>query len=169
MNYILFDGNIRNQLLPFTFTRPVAEIRVGILKIREKWEQYLNATAGYFTQDYLKRKFPPADIPSLFNNGAVCPDKELLSAIALLRPGQALWQQNTLIAVQVTDSENFSLEIAKGKHAVNYERPLAVVRKNWHIFQYNASELAKDFSLITARRTSAGISDPHTITYNEGL
>ncbi|MCB0464066.1 MAG: glucose-1-phosphate thymidylyltransferase, partial [Aequorivita sp.] len=41
MNYILFDGNVRNQLLPFTFTRPVADIRVGILTIREKWEHLL--------------------------------------------------------------------------------------------------------------------------------
>ena len=39
MNYILFDGSVRNQLLPFTFTRPVADIRVGILTIREKWEK----------------------------------------------------------------------------------------------------------------------------------
>ncbi len=33
-----FDGTVRNALLPFTFTRPVADIRVGILTIREKWE-----------------------------------------------------------------------------------------------------------------------------------
>ena len=39
MNYILFDGTVRNALLPFTFTRPVADIRVGILTIREKWER----------------------------------------------------------------------------------------------------------------------------------
>ncbi|HEX5743209.1 MAG TPA: putative sugar nucleotidyl transferase, partial [Flavobacteriaceae bacterium] len=44
MNYILFDGPYRNSLLPFTFTRPVADIRVGILTIREKWENYLGYT-----------------------------------------------------------------------------------------------------------------------------
>ncbi|HQX03888.1 MAG TPA: putative sugar nucleotidyl transferase, partial [Flavobacterium sp.] len=44
MNYILFDGPVRNALLPFTFTRPVADIRIGILTIREKWEKYLGYT-----------------------------------------------------------------------------------------------------------------------------
>ena len=44
MNYILFDGTVRNALLPFTFTRPVADIRIGILTIREKWEMLLAKT-----------------------------------------------------------------------------------------------------------------------------
>ena len=56
MNYILFDGSVRNQLLPFTFTRPVADIRVGILTIREKWEHYLGSTTTTVTEDYLTDK-----------------------------------------------------------------------------------------------------------------
>ncbi len=167
---ILFDDpSIRASLLPFTFTRPIGEIRVGILKISEKWEQCLNTTVNYFTQDYLKNKFGFADVPSLLVNGAVCPTQDLLSSIAALEPGQALWQQNTLLAVQMTEPGNFSLEAAKAKILVNYEGPLTVVRKNWHIFQHNASELVKDFSLITSNRTSAGVRDPHTITYREDL
>ena len=55
MNYILFDGPSRNNLLPFTFTRPVADIRVGILTIREKWEKHLGFTTTTITEDYLSR------------------------------------------------------------------------------------------------------------------
>ena len=51
MNYILFDGTVRNALLPFTFTRPVADIRVGIFTIREKWEQYLGYTTSTLTEE----------------------------------------------------------------------------------------------------------------------
>ena len=58
MNYILFDGSVRNQLLPFTYTRPVADIRVGILTIREKWEKMLGFTTSTITEDYLIDKFP---------------------------------------------------------------------------------------------------------------
>ena len=54
MNYILFDGNIRNSLLPFTYTRPVADIRVGILTIREKWEKALGLTTTTITEEYLE-------------------------------------------------------------------------------------------------------------------
>lgn len=163
------DPSIRASLLPFTFTRPVAEIRVGILKIREKWQQYLNRTVGYFSQDYLKNKFGFADVPSLFINGAICPTRDLLSAIGALGPGQALWQQNTLIAVPIMEPGSFSMEIAKGRDMVHYSGDFTIIRKNWHIFQYNASELVKDFSLITANRTSAGIMDGHTVTYNKDL
>ena len=49
MNYILFDGPSEIILLPFTYTRPVADIRIGILTIREKWETYLGFTT---TTDY---------------------------------------------------------------------------------------------------------------------
>ena len=58
MNYILFDGPVRNQLLPFTYTRPVADIRVGILTIREKWEKHLGFTTSTITEEYLSGKYP---------------------------------------------------------------------------------------------------------------
>src|SRR5437764_417552 len=58
MNYILFDDETRQSLLPFTFTRPVCEIRIGILTIREKWEWYLKQTLSFFTEKYLSEKFP---------------------------------------------------------------------------------------------------------------
>ena len=57
MNYILFDGSVRNQLLPFTYTRPVADIRIGILTIREKWEKYLGFSTTTVTEDYLSEKY----------------------------------------------------------------------------------------------------------------
>ena len=40
-NIVLFDGAYHQKLKPLTFTRPVADLRVGILKIREKWELFL--------------------------------------------------------------------------------------------------------------------------------
>ena len=58
MNFILFDNPNRNNLLPLTFTRPVADIRIGILTIREKWEKYLNAKTSTFTETYLSVKYP---------------------------------------------------------------------------------------------------------------
>ena len=43
MNYILFDDITWHNLLPLTFTKPVSEIRIGILTITEKWKKHLNA------------------------------------------------------------------------------------------------------------------------------
>ena len=62
MNYILFDGNVRNALLPFTYTRPVADIRIGILTIREKWEHRLGLTTTTITEEYLEEKYPMVEM-----------------------------------------------------------------------------------------------------------
>lgn len=164
---ILFDDPaLRGALLPFTFTRPVSEIRVGILKIREKWEKYFKSGAGFFTQDYLKSKFSFEDVPSIFINGALCPNKKLLSAIQLLEHDQALWHGSTLLALHFDMPSTFSVEKAKERHPISFEEDLHLVQNTRNIFQFNAHELRMDFDLITANRTSASIPDPHTITYN---
>ena len=78
MNYILFDGTVRNALLPFTYTRPVADIRVGILTIREKWEKYLSTTTTTLTEDYLEEKFPMVEMNSnIMLNASFLPNDKL--------------------------------------------------------------------------------------------
>ena len=80
MNYILFDGAVRNQLLPFTFTRPVADIRVGILTIREKWEKFLGSTTTTVTEEYLSDKFPMVELEqNVLINASFCPSENLVT------------------------------------------------------------------------------------------
>jgi UDP-N-acetylglucosamine diphosphorylase/glucosamine-1-phosphate N-acetyltransferase len=166
-NLILFDDPaIRGSLLPFTFTRPIADVRVGILKISEKWEKYSGLKAGFHTQDYLSEKFPKIDTPALMVNGAICPDNELWNKIAKLKTNQSLWSQNMLIACYSEQPSLFQPEQAKKHELIQYESDFISIQKTWNIFQYNATELQKDFELITSGRTSKEISDPHTIVYN---
>jgi len=166
---ILFDDPaLRGGLLPFTFTRPVAEIRVGILKIKEKWERHLKVKAGYFTQEYLSEKFDFRNVPSLLINGALCPNQGLLEAIARLEPDQALWHENTLLALPLMSPQKFSLESSKERHRVHFEGELTLIQKSWQIFQNNATEIERDFALITANRISESVKDKATVTYNEG-
>ena len=82
MNYILFDGAVRNALLPFTFTRPVADIRVGILTLREKWEKHLGLTTTTITEEYLEEKYPMVEMErNILINASFCPTKELVRKI----------------------------------------------------------------------------------------
>ena len=91
MNIILFDNQTRAHLLPFTFTRPTAEIRIGITTIREKWEHALKTEASFFTQDYLSELFPIAITnDNLFIAGNLLPDTQLVSAIKALQIGEVL-------------------------------------------------------------------------------
>src|SRR5258708_1257550 len=102
MNLILFDDpSIRASLLPLTFTRPLAEMRIGILTIAEKWKKYFQSKPSYSTQDYLSKKFTKkTSTDNLWINGAVCPDAGLVDAIKNLKPGDAIHKNSMVIAVR---------------------------------------------------------------------
>ncbi|MDA8686663.1 GlmU family protein [Robiginitalea sp.] len=158
MNCILFDGDRRNALLPFTFTRPVGEIRIGILTIKEKWERHLNAPVSYHTQDYLADKFPQVmSADNLFINGSVLPTPSLLAAIAQLMSGAALWWGEVLLAYrypEIIAPDSYSKLKRK-----NYEEKPFQIRNTWDIFSLNGRALELDFEWITRGRKSAPISD----------
>ena len=106
MNLILFDGEERNNLLPLTFTRPVSEIRIGILTIREKWEKHFETKATFLSPNYLGAKYPlKIDGENLLVNGSVCPSLSLLSKIIELKNGEGLFQGETLLACKLIDKD----------------------------------------------------------------
>ncbi|GGZ33886.1 glucose-1-phosphate thymidylyltransferase [Echinicola pacifica] len=170
-NFILFDDpSYRGSLLPFTFTRPVGEIRVGILRLREKWEKHLDAKAGYHTQAYLQEKFPGLAGANLYINGGLCPDHGLLTALHALGQGQSLVKENVLLATKWESEESFSTDLIKEQtEPIEYEGEITLIHRNWHIFQYNSLEIRRDFALITANRISAGVNDEHTKVYNPDM
>lgn len=100
--YILFDTPARDLLYPFTHTRPVAAIRVGILTIREKWERWLNASTSFLTLPYLQEKFPlqtiHAEDQCVLINGHILPDHKLVAAVQALETGQELYWEGVLVA-----------------------------------------------------------------------
>ena len=99
MNYILFDGPSRNNLLPFTFTRPVADIRVGILTVREKWEKHLGYSTTTVTEDYLSNKYPMVELEeNVMINASYLPNKKLVETIKGLKENQAIFQEENVIA-----------------------------------------------------------------------
>jgi len=163
MNLILFDDPaIRTDLLPFTFTRPVAKIRVGILTIAEKWERWLNASASFKTETYLQQKFKMISSgDNLLINGAVCPDEKLVAAVRSLPGGKFLIKDSLLIAARKPAPE------MNGSNTVEYHEAVTVIDKNWKIFRENAAQIKIDFTLITTGRASARISDRHTVVYGE--
>ncbi|RYD79467.1 MAG: glucose-1-phosphate thymidylyltransferase, partial [Sphingobacteriales bacterium] len=116
MTINLFDDSVWESLRPLTFTRPVADLRVGILTIAEKWAKYLNADFGFNTQDYLSIKYP-AKVANLFINGSVCPDEGLLNSINNLNAGEVLLNGELVIAFI---ADQFDLESAKALKPIHY-------------------------------------------------
>ena len=162
MHYILFDGDRRRALLPFTYTRPVSEIRTGILTIREKWEHRLQQPVGYLTEPYLQGKFPPVSGPdNLLIRGSLLPDAGLLRALAKLEMGDALYSGDRLLAyrshVAAADDD------LSAYPSVAYEGSVREVRNTWDIFSLNGMALEEDFELLTTGRTSAALSDTNRV------
>lgn len=163
-NIILFDGDNRNQLLPLTFTRPVAEIRMGILTITQKWEHSLGGTASHITQDYLAEKFPLAiEAENYIINGSVLPSTHLVRLIKGLSNNEALLTDGELVAAKL-DKVQFDrlMRDEDIEELLGFEigdTPLVKIDHLWDIFRYNHEALAYDFELLTQGRTSAPI-DP---------
>jgi UDP-N-acetylglucosamine diphosphorylase/glucosamine-1-phosphate N-acetyltransferase len=163
---LLFDDPaIRGSLLPFTFTRPVADIRVGILKISEKWEKITGRSTSFLTQDYLENKFPRAKGNSLAINGAWLPDADSHNLISNLNENQALYFGKILLASYIGEPEK-NLSGIKEKEQIQLEKEPTLLLKTWNIFQLNGAEIRKDFDLITKGRTSEPLIDPFTKVYS---
>lgn len=162
---LLFDDPaIRGSLLPFTFTRPIADIRVGILKISEKWERISGTKAFFLTQDYLQNKFPRTTQKALAVNGAWLPDATVWGSVASLQEDEALYYGKTLLATYV-DGLDKNLSFAQDKKQIQYAHEPVLLQKTWQIFQFNGAEIRKDFSLITSGRVSNQLTDPYTRVY----
>jgi len=173
MNYILFDGTVRDALLPFTFTRPVADIRIGILTIREKWEKYLGSTTTTLTEEYLSEKFPMVELAeNIMINASFLPNDILSELVSNLEPNQAIFKGEEVIAFFTQDSQeevNFdTYEI------IEYTEDCLFIANTWDIFAKNDAAIREDFELLTEDRKSqpipksVNVISPENIFIEEG-
>jgi UDP-N-acetylglucosamine diphosphorylase/glucosamine-1-phosphate N-acetyltransferase len=156
-NIILYDvAEVREDLLPLTFTRPIANIRFGILTIAEKWQRAIDAQFSFATADYLSVKYPLNEINSetdIYIAGHICPNAQLVDAILSLAPGEGLTQGGTLIA-------HCGKKTGSCKE---FEGSILKIEKLSDIFMLNESAFNADFDVVTAGRTSQPLSDTCTV------
>ncbi len=163
MNYILFDDHTWQNLLPLTFTKPVAEIRIGILTITEKWEHYLNGKLTFQTQEYLNQKYKASYTNNaVFINGKICPTPELLAQINQLEFNTGIKKGNTLIAFRSNIASPLNIADALIS-SVETSTMYTSVENVWDIFSKNGDAIKADFDLITRGRTSQPLSTSNTV------
>ncbi len=172
MNYILFDDQSRNNLLPLTFMRPVADIRIGILTIREKWEKYLKTKTSSLTEAYLSTKFPIVKAENnILINGSVCPNADLVDEIKNLKPNQALVTDDSIIALNVSDkdlSDSGEMDIS-GIDEFTTKSPILQISELYDIFWKNGEAIKHDFKLLTAKRKSEKLSTTNRVVAEENI
>lgn len=164
MNVILFDDpTIRINLLPLTFTRPVADIRIGILTIREKWERITHSSTSSKTEAYLSSKYPTEyaiDTDNIWINGAVLPNTGLLEEIKALEPNQVLLKNDTIVAINSGNEQAYPVHALTHDSFIKMDSISEIVLVNvpWDIFSKNDAALRADFDLLTAGRESLPVS-----------
>ena len=172
MNYILFDGPHRNALLPFTFTRPVADIRVGILTIREKWEKYLGYTTTTITEEYLSDKWPMVEMENnVMINASFLPNDILVEMVKNLEVNQAIFQDEEVVAFYAKEGEEVDFDSFE---VIEFTNECIKIENTWDIFQKNDVAIREDFELLTEDRysqpipKSVNVIAPENIFIEEG-
>lgn len=156
MNYILFDGPARNALLPFTFTRPVADILVGIMTIRQKWELHLGSTTTTLTEEYLSDKYPMVELEgNVMINASFLPNAILAELVSNLEPNQAIFKKDEIIAFYT--SENQEEVDFDTYEIIEYNDDCITIENTWDIFSKNDVAIREDFELLTQDRRSQSI------------
>lgn len=165
-NIIIFDiPEVHDNLLPITFTRPIALIRIGITTILEKWQRHFSdANFSHLTTDYLQPKFKMTECEdNLFIAGHVIPNDSLVEAIGNLNVGEALKLGNEIIAYRGCfndfDKQNFD-------KVIEYTENVTTIHWLYEIFGKNGDILEDDFRTLTAGRQSQAVSDTNTVIGN---
>ena len=167
-NLILFDGDVRAHLLPLTFLRPVAEIRVGMLSIREKWENRMHIKASYITEDYLSERFPlQVSGDNLLVNSSVLPSEPLCRLLRNMEFGEAYLVGEELLAARIDEEQLRKLineeEIDHIQVFPVPEVPFSKINRITDFFRFHAAEIESDFHLLTYRRRSQPLSSSNRI------
>ena len=164
MNILLFDDDKRSDLLPLAYTRPCGDLRVGILTIAEKWEKHLNTNVSFVTEEYLAKKYPAVYTnDNYYVNGRVLLNSKLIEQIKELEVNEAIWQDETLIALRSTETHIMWESIVEQNSSKIETQECSLINFTYDIFQRNGSEIAADYLLLTTGRKSAPLSSTNTL------
>lgn len=169
LDLVLFDTEIaHDNLLPLSFTRPIADFRVGILTIREKWEKLTAYPVRVMPVEYLRRRFCgslSSEGEHLFVSGTVVPVKEFAAEVLGLKRGEALKSDGRLLAFRGTLED-----LEGGVFPVEREPSVVpkVLRFVFDVFLCNAEAIENDYLLLTSGRCSRPLSENNTVLGDAG-
>lgn len=170
-NIILFDDNERDHFLPLVYNRPIGELKIGILTMREKWEKYLDGKVSYITQDYLTGLYPiTIGEDNIVINARALPTENLVEKIKELKYNEAMLKNDHLLAVRL-DEKNFRdliddkdiEDLAGIQYADDESR---ILRRLSDLFKHNGQEIERDMKLLTYHRPSASLDETNIVIGN---
>jgi UDP-N-acetylglucosamine diphosphorylase/glucosamine-1-phosphate N-acetyltransferase len=160
------------NLFPFTLTRQIQDIRIGILTIREKWEQYLGVESFDKKENNYKDLDKSVEIEQEIGkdifyliHGNIIPTAKLIKLVKKLKTGECIsvpGKESIIYCIsknEIVDSNNIKI-----KKAVEFEDEFKEIKLPWQIFQFNNWAVQLDFDLLTKGRRSQKISSTNKLT-----
>lgn len=173
-NIILFDDESREQMLPLSYTRPVAELRTGVFTIRERWEKLLEGKASYITSEYLSYRYPMIlEDDNIVINGAIMPNDRLVRLIEQLDPNEALMDGGNLIAARLNKYQferlikDESIDEITGLELT--DTPFIHLSYPWDLFLYLRATIEYDYNLITKGRVSQSLPSNNQVIAGDNI
>jgi UDP-N-acetylglucosamine diphosphorylase/glucosamine-1-phosphate N-acetyltransferase len=169
VNITLFDtASHRADLLPLSYTRSVADFRVGISTIREKWERVFTSTTEILTESYLQAKYTRKATTgeTLYISSSLLPNYDLSKTLENLAIDTALYKDQLLLAFKTAKAQlNFeNLEIlASQMQRVYYGNEIDFIARPKDIFSLNHNAIESDFELLTKGKISQKLSDTNIL------
>ncbi len=161
-NIILFETTERHaNLLPLAYTRPIADFRVGILTIRQKWERLLLGNYSYYPDLTLRALFPMILLPdgdNIFINAEIIPNRTLAERVANLKVSHALVANGELIALRGTEEQYIHRTVDEEE----YTDPLTRIEYIYDVFRHNPAQIIADYALICHGRRSQSLPQSNT-------
>lgn len=160
MRIILHDNHLHLRFAPLTLTRPVGNLRMGILTNDERWKMLLPDSRIFFqTEFHLTKKFPVSVEADLVVCASVIPTAELIEAVQRLKVGEEL----------VCNDQWLARKGSVVQKTIEFESDLVILENRWDLFQKNGLVLKADFDLITKGRTSQTLSKTNTVIGDSNL
>lgn len=172
-SFVLFDTPERSLLYPFTETRSIAEIRFGILTVKERWELLLSCNTTVLTEEYLQGDYVPRlEGATIFINAAVFPDETINAAIKILKPGDSLVHKQNVIAFCINEKGIQTIQNIQEHTPLNlieYSNELFLIQYPWHLTQFNHTAIKADFKLVTQNRKAPPVSATNRVVAAENI
>lgn len=166
---LLFDDHRHNSLLPLTWLRPVADLRVGITTIAEKWSRILHQPVGFASRSYLRKKYPlQIKDSNLLINGGLLPDENLIHAMRHVKKDIAIFWDSTFLFALLSEEKvenwlTFSDQKVFEATAQYSASTPQLIHYPYDIFRLNGNMIEYDFKAITSDRTSLDLSPTNTL------
>ena len=153
MQINLDDNGLHLRFAPLTLTRPIGNLRMGILTNDERWKMFLpDAKIGFTTEKSISKKFSSVE-NGIRVNASVIPNEDIVAAVMHLEENTALYLNELLLA-----------ENGVASYKIQFKGEIPVILENrWDLFQKNDLVLKSDFELITAGRKSQKLSKSNTV------